>query len=89
MSAVARWKGTRTSPPAGVTTLHMWISCTECKQEYKVNGMKFTGPTMFYSRKMHWLKCFDCWLKRHPTPVSMVEAAHIRVLVAQRQEARR
>jgi len=50
----------------------MWLKCTECKQEYKVNGQKFAGPTMFYSRKMHWLKCFDCWLRLHPTPVRTI-----------------
>jgi hypothetical protein len=47
----------------------MWLKCIACRQEYKVGGVKFTGPTMFYARKMQWLKCFDCWLAAHPTPV--------------------
>jgi hypothetical protein len=59
----------RPSRPAGLTTLHMWLKCTECKQEFKVGGQKFTAPTMFRSG-MRWLQCFDCWLARHPTPTT-------------------
>lgn len=47
----------------------MWNKCTECKQEYKVNGVTYHGPTMFRSRHMYSM-CFECWLKRNPTPVT-------------------